>query len=57
MKNPITNSYRAQIIRACIGVIKQLGPSVIKSAQRDEMVRVLEDMDTRLRAAVDKGEA
>lgn len=50
MKNPITNSYRAQILRANVDIIRRLGPSVIKPNQRDEMVRVLEDMVQRLQA-------
>lgn len=50
MKNPITNSYRAQILKANVDIIKRLGPSVIKPSQRDEIVRVLEDMVDRLQA-------
>ncbi len=50
MKNPITNSYRAQILKANVDIIRRLGPSVIKPNQRDEMVRVLEDMVQRLQA-------
>lgn len=51
MKNPITNSYRAQILKANIDIVRRLGPSTIKPNQRDEMVRVLEDMVSRLQAS------
>lgn len=49
MTQPITNSYRAQIIEANNKVLRRLGPSVIKAKDRDEIVRVLEEMAERLR--------
>ncbi len=52
MKNPITYSYRAQILKANVDIIKRLGPSVIKPSQRDEMVRVMEDIVDRLKASL-----
>ena len=55
MTQPITNSYRVQILRANITILRQLGTSTIKAAQRDEMVRVIEDMIDRLQADATQG--
>lgn len=55
MTAPITNSYRSQILRANITILRQLGPSTIKPSQRDEIVRVLEDMIERLQADTTRG--
>ena len=49
MTRPITNSYRIQILQAVAGILRRSGPGIIKPAERDEMVRVLEDMVDRLR--------
>lgn len=50
MKSPITNSYRAQNLQAAAKLIRSLGPKAVKPSEREEIVRVLEDMVQRLQA-------
>lgn len=57
MKNPITNSYRAQNLQAAIKLIRPLGPKAVKPSERDEIVRVLEGMVQRLQVPQGKEEA